>query len=226
MASFTNVPPTLKQTLAILKNAADHEKVDPVITYWCRLYAVQMGLKIDSKSKESRQFLASVMAWLEEFKKAHKDNEMISNELKSKYAKWRAAYINKCLKTGDQPFPPTSDKDEIENQDYSATFPSGNTSDSITLPPPPSDHSSAATPTFDPFSAKQPPTENIPIYTNTSSVSSLVAQNGTPLKPESLLKAQKYCKYAGSSLQYEDVQTAILNLEKALTLLKTGQEID
>jgi vacuolar protein sorting-associated protein VTA1 len=37
-------------------------------------------------------------------------------------------------------------------------------------------------------------------------------------------KAQKYCKYASSALQYEDVPTAIDNLQKALRLLQTGKD--
>ncbi|XP_041462221.1 vacuolar protein sorting-associated protein VTA1 homolog isoform X1 [Lytechinus variegatus] len=37
-------------------------------------------------------------------------------------------------------------------------------------------------------------------------------------------KAQKFCKFAVSALQYDDVPTAIENLEKALRLLQTGKE--
>ncbi|XP_061610923.1 vacuolar protein sorting-associated protein VTA1 homolog isoform X5 [Phyllopteryx taeniolatus] len=44
------------------------------------------------------------------------------------------------------------------------------------------------------------------------------------LSAEDFTKAQKYCKYAGSALQYEDVSTAVSNLQKALKLLTTGQE--
>lgn len=40
-----------------------------------------------------------------------------------------------------------------------------------------------------------------------------------------MTKAQKYCKWAGSALNYDDAKTAIENLEKALYLLKTGQEL-
>lgn len=39
-----------------------------------------------------------------------------------------------------------------------------------------------------------------------------------------MAKAQKYCKYAGSALNFDDVKAAIENLEKALHLLTTGQE--
>lgn len=48
--------------------------------------------------------------------------------------------------------------------------------------------------------------------------------DGTPLGPEDMAKAQKYCKFAGSALQYEDTKTAIVNLQKALNLLTMGQE--
>lgn len=44
------------------------------------------------------------------------------------------------------------------------------------------------------------------------------------LTPEDFTRAQKYCKYAGSALQYEDVATAIQNLQKALKLLTSGKE--
>ncbi|KAG7220526.1 hypothetical protein INR49_018053 [Caranx melampygus] len=58
----------------------------------------------------------------------------------------------------------------------------------------------------------RPPT---PVYDEAS---------GVQLGPEDFTKAQKYCKYAGSALQYEDVGTAIQNLQKALKLLTTGKE--
>lgn len=47
---------------------------------------------------------------------------------------------------------------------------------------------------------------------------------GVELRPEDFQKAQKYCKWAGSALQYEDVPTAVENLQKAIRLLTTGQD--
>lgn len=38
---------------------------------------------------------------------------------------------------------------------------------------------------------------------------------------ELMQKAQKFCKFASSALQYDDVDTAITNLEQCLALLKT-----
>ncbi|XP_059128454.1 vacuolar protein sorting-associated protein VTA1 homolog [Peromyscus eremicus] len=50
------------------------------------------------------------------------------------------------------------------------------------------------------------------------------SQGDVRLTPEDFARAQKYCKYAGSALQYEDVGTAVQNLQKALRLLTTGRE--
>ena len=44
------------------------------------------------------------------------------------------------------------------------------------------------------------------------------------LTPELNTKAQKYCKFAVSALDYDDTATAITNLTKALNLLQTGRE--
>lgn len=44
------------------------------------------------------------------------------------------------------------------------------------------------------------------------------------LTPDQLVKAQKYCKWAGSALNYDDIKTAIENLQKGLRLLQTGQD--
>lgn len=47
---------------------------------------------------------------------------------------------------------------------------------------------------------------------------------GVKLSPSDMNKAQKYCKWAVSALDYEDSKTAIDNLQKALNLLKTGKD--
>lgn len=39
-----------------------------------------------------------------------------------------------------------------------------------------------------------------------------------------IVKAQKYCKWAVSALDYEDAKTAVGNLQKALALLTTGHD--
>ncbi|XP_017029845.1 vacuolar protein sorting-associated protein VTA1 homolog [Drosophila kikkawai] len=52
----------------------------------------------------------------------------------------------------------------------------------------------------------------------------IVPVAGVQITPDQMITAQKYCKYAGSALNYDDVKTAIENLQKALKLLSTGSE--
>lgn len=44
------------------------------------------------------------------------------------------------------------------------------------------------------------------------------------LSPDQIAKAQKYCKWASSALNYDDIKTAIGNLKNALELLQTGRD--
>ncbi|XP_060518743.1 vacuolar protein sorting-associated protein VTA1 homolog [Cylas formicarius] len=59
-----------------------------------------------------------------------------------------------------------------------------------------------------------------------STTHTLPSNNGNqiPVTPEQIQKAQKYSKYATSALNYDDVKTAIDNLQKALNLLQFGRE--
>ncbi|XP_030576998.1 vacuolar protein sorting-associated protein VTA1 homolog isoform X2 [Archocentrus centrarchus] len=312
-----------------LRTAQEHEKRDPVVTYYCRLYAMQTGMKLDSKTPECRKFLVKLMDQLESMKKEMSDNESISQEvvgnahienyalklflyadnedragrfhknmIKSfytasllldvlsvfgelseeniqhrKYARWKATYIHNCLKNGEtpQPGPLGMDEDEeagefgaegfsgldpshggsfrggppslsSEGQDHSSvpgpapgigftpgpgSAPSGPpTTNYNNIHIPPGAHAPANTPAELP-----PPTEAVkpvPMPRSVPNVDptllSAQQQGGVQLSPEDFTKAQKYCKYAGSALQYEDVSTAIQNLQKALKLLTTGKE--
>uniref|UniRef100_T1PAJ1 Vta1 n=1 Tax=Musca domestica TaxID=7370 RepID=T1PAJ1_MUSDO len=68
---------------------------------------------------------------------------------------------------------------------------------------------------FEPF---VPPATPHPVYTPVAPIANI------QITPEQMITAQKYCKYAGSALNYDDVKTAIVNLQKALKLLTTGQD--
>lgn len=59
------VPASLKPVVGFLKLANDNERLDPVVSYWCRFYAVQYALKVDSKSQEAKIFLLGLMDKLE-----------------------------------------------------------------------------------------------------------------------------------------------------------------
>ncbi|XP_005732831.1 vacuolar protein sorting-associated protein VTA1 homolog isoform X1 [Pundamilia nyererei] len=313
-----------------LRTAQEHEKRDPVVTYYCRLYAMQTGMKLDSKTPECRKFLVKLMDQLETMKKELSDNESISQEvvgnahienyalklflyadnedragqfhknmIKSfytssllldvlsvfgelseeniqhrKYARWKATYIHNCLKNGETPQPgpigmgEDEEADEFgaegfsglglshggsfrggppsqasEDQDHSSvpgpapgigfasgpgSAPSGPpTTNYNNIHIPPGAHAPANTPAELPPPAAEavkpvPMPRSVPTVDPT--LLSAQQQGGIQLSPEDFTKAQKYCKYAGSALQYEDVGTAIQNLQKALKLLTTGKE--
>lgn len=187
-----------------------------------------------------------------------------------KYARWKAAYIHRCLKNGEQPIPgPLKGDDEGFEEDAGAVGgmggpspsngPEGEASGSddpfvpsfpqmggahapgFVLPPAQPAGGATGGPRLS-YGDGQPGLVSLPVPTPGSqappSTPSGSAQpspsmtpldlpraaNGVSLQPDDFHKAQKYCKYAGSALQYEDVPTAIDNLQKALRLLTTGSE--
>ncbi|XP_043551267.1 vacuolar protein sorting-associated protein VTA1 homolog [Chiloscyllium plagiosum] len=308
------LPPAPQQFRPIqhyLRTAQEHDKRDPVVAYFCRLYAMQTGMKIDSKTPECHKFLVKLMDQLETMKKQLGDNESITqdvvgnahienyaykmflyadtedragrfhkNMIKSfytssllydvltvfgelteenvqhrKYAKWKAAYIHNCLKNGETPQSgPVGMEDELfENEGnhdgsespilkkptesmpaadlsnipvHPSDHPPSNFS---TIQIPPGAHAPANTPAEVPGSSVlqntptiQPVPQNVPIID--PALYSVKPQGEVRLTPEDYARAQKYCKYAGSALQYEDVGTAVQNLQKALKLLTTGRE--
>ncbi|XP_071323639.1 vacuolar protein sorting-associated protein VTA1 homolog isoform X2 [Trachinotus anak] len=323
------LPAQLKPIQHHLRTAQEHEKRDPVVAYYCRLYAMQTGMKLDSKTPECRKFLVKLMDQLEMMKKELSDNDSITQEvvgnahienyalkmflyadnedrsgrfhknmIKSfytasllldvlsvfgelsdeniqhrKYARWKATYIHNCLKNGETPqagpiaMDEDGEADEFGAEGFSGPGPShggsfrgGPPSQSYedhdksldpgptpgigftpspgsgpSGPPttnynnihiPPGAHAPANTPAELP-----PPTEGVKpvpmprtVPTVDPTLLSAQQQGGVQLGPEDFTKAQKYCKYAGSALQYEDIGTAIQNLQKALKLLTTGKE--
>ncbi|XP_016392949.1 vacuolar protein sorting-associated protein VTA1 homolog [Sinocyclocheilus rhinocerous] len=93
---------------------------------------------------------------------------------------------------------------------------------------PPGSHTPANTPAEIPHPVAAQPVKPVPVPRTMPVVDPSLLNNtqegDVRLTPEDFTRAQKYCKYAGSALQYEDVGTAIQNLQKALKLLTTGKE--
>ncbi|KAJ8009088.1 hypothetical protein DPEC_G00085230 [Dallia pectoralis] len=315
------LPPQLKSIQHHLKTAQEHEKRDPVVAYYCRLYAMQTGMKLDSKSPECRKFLIKLMDQLETMKKELADNDSITQEvvgnahienyalkmflyadnedrsgqfhknmIKSfytssllldvlsvfgelseeniqhrKYARWKATYIHNCLKNGENPQAgPAGYEEETYDDEYGVEGgegPSYHSSQpgeppspshsfqpgfggadqgpgSVGEPPyppanynnihiPPGAHCPANTPAEIPPPTGEsikpmPVPRSIPVVN--PSLLSATQEGDVRLTAEDYTRAQKYCKYAGSALQYEDVGTAVQNLQKALKLLTTGKE--
>ncbi|XP_013873380.1 vacuolar protein sorting-associated protein VTA1 homolog isoform X1 [Austrofundulus limnaeus] len=315
------LPAQLRPIQHYLRTAQEHENRDPVVSYYCRLYAMQTGMKLDSKTPECRKFLVKLMDQLESMKKELSDNESITQEvvgnahienyalklflyadnedragrfhknmIKSfysssllmdvlsvfgelseeniqhrKYARWKATYIHNCLKNGETPQPGPiamegdEEADEFGAEGFSVPGPSHGGSfradphsedqssapgpapgigfasgpGSVpTGPPatnynniqiPPGAHAPANTPA-EPSDACKPAAAARSGPTVDPSLLNAQQQGGVQLTPEDFTRAQKYCKYAGSALQYEDVSTAVQNLQKALKLLTTGKE--
>ena len=153
-----------------------------------------------------------------------------------KYSKWKAVEIDRCLKNGITPSPGPPGE-----QDFDATMPPiGFNVQPPGSEPEPSDHpfgpqatsswdtphppSQEAKPTPKPRNMAPPP-QVTPSYDQYGVDSELPpAMTGVQLGTHEIAKAQKFCKFASSALEYEDVQGAIEYLGKAMKLLQTGKE--
>ncbi|XP_011686931.1 PREDICTED: vacuolar protein sorting-associated protein VTA1 homolog [Wasmannia auropunctata] len=78
---LSKVPAPLKAIQQYLTVASKHDQRDNVVSYWCRLYALQTGLKLSTKTSEETNFLLKLMDWLETTKKQQHDNEAITNDV-------------------------------------------------------------------------------------------------------------------------------------------------
>lgn len=165
---------------------------------------------------------------------------------KKKYAKWKAAHINNCLKRGEKPIsgPPreriVDSDDEDSDEDYQRikaarkNIPMGgfsnyaedpNRSSEFQLPPPVDSPVEPTTPS-EPSPVIPTPAPSFPPTIAPPPAVTPTPSGGAPISvgPEQIEKAQKYCKYAGSALNYDDVKSAVDNLQKALHLLQFGKE--
>ncbi|ROT79349.1 vacuolar protein sorting-associated protein VTA1 homolog [Penaeus vannamei] len=169
-----------------------------------------------------------------------------------KYAKWKATYIHNCLKNGEKPIPgPMGGDDEGLGEDVGGEEAQGAVGHSggadlgwshppqpgMSLPSVPSSASAGGLP--DVSSSTPPPSvpsvpHSLPQMPRVQPTPDAVnvphvpvghtTSTGVKLSPSDMNKAQKYCKWAVSALDYEDSKTAIDNLQKALSLLKTGKD--
>ncbi|KAF5288729.1 hypothetical protein FQA39_LY15301 [Lamprigera yunnana] len=162
---------------------------------------------------------------------------------KRKYAKWKAAYIHHCLKIGERPLPGprvlkySDEEDGLEDDEYmiyrdpsTPAAPDETVHQEEVLPDPVNSVPNVM-PEVNIFPSATNVIPNVPPAADpvpnrvspTSSTASAILPTAT-LGPEQMEKAQKYCKWAGSALAYDDVNTAVDNLEKALALLRTGRD--
>lgn len=281
------IPASLKGVQHYLKIANTHDQRDPVVSYWCRLYAFQTALKVSPKTPEGTVFLCKLMDWLEAVKKEMIDNEAITNDVAAqahlenwalklflyadkndrasnfgksviqsfftagllydiltmfgelseeaiqnrKYAKWKATYIHNCLKNGETPIPGPIDNPD-DNEDSHRSL-----SDDVPDPPRPTPQERRmADPGIPPSLPHSDPYDPSLVSSNDSQAGGSQPINpenfaatpkttgGVELSLDQMTKAQKFIKWAGSALNYDDVPTAVSNLQKALHLLTTGED--
>ncbi|XP_036890650.1 vacuolar protein sorting-associated protein VTA1 homolog isoform X2 [Sturnira hondurensis] len=244
---------TLLWPITLKKQLGDNEAVSQEIVGCAHLenYALKMFLYADNEDRAARfhknmiksfytaSLLIDVLTVFGEL-----TDENVKHR---KYARWKATYIHNCLKNGETPQAGPvgieEENDVEDSEDVEAASlptqppaPSSSAYDPSGMPPggysgvqiPPGAHAPANTPAEVPHSAGvttntiQPTPQTIPDID--PALFSTVSQGDIRLTPEDFARAQKYCKYAGSALQYEDVSTAVQNLQKALKLLTTGRE--
>ncbi|KAG7197739.1 hypothetical protein KM043_001564 [Ampulex compressa] len=295
------VPAPLKSIQYYLKIASTHDQRDCVVSYWCRLYALQTGLKLSTKTTEETNFLLKLMDWLEATKKELRDNEAITNDVAAqahlenwalklflyadkndrasnfgknvvqsfytagllydvltifgelseeasqnrKYAKWKAAYIHNCIKNGETPVPgPMTNADgevdfdkrldegfsDTPSADVPTTVRKSNDNDDNDNndDDAPSNSNESSPTSMEPRNTPSSPTGGTVVGAEMPGFESCTAtiktEGGVDLSMEQMAKAQKFIKWAGSALNYDDVSTAVANLRKALHLLTTGCE--
>ncbi|CAH0556619.1 unnamed protein product [Brassicogethes aeneus] len=180
---------------------------------------------------------------------------------KRRYAKWKAAYIHNCLKTGDRPIPgnPGEHEDNImhiseltdeekakfkEDLEKERTKDGANDNlgllgipnfgsttsetpdDNIVPNPAPAPASTPTTPSIQPQPTPFVPPQPVitPFQPATPVTPTTPSATGYAPDPAQIQKAQKFCKYATSALNYDDVKTAVENLQKALNMLQFGKE--
>lgn len=160
---------------------------------------------------------------------------------KRKYAKWRAAYIHNCLKNGEEPisgnakilytkeeednfkdFMTKEEYDRMNQKDKENNDPESD-DDEATTPADSNKPEWSAPPVNKPVQPE--PSYVPPTPTNLTPTPAAIPSGNTTITPDMIEKAQKYCKWASSALNYEDVNTAIDNIQKALHLLQFGKEL-
>lgn len=128
-----------------------------------------------------------------------------------KYAKWKAAYIHNCLKSGQQPVPgPLEDEEEEGAAAADTAGGEEPTQYAPEIAPPP---------------VAPEPVANVPINIPPPVAVTEEPRSGSKLEPSEVLRVQKLCKFASSAMDYEDVDTAIKNLTEALALLQKAKHV-
>ncbi|XP_076626520.1 vesicle trafficking 1 isoform X2 [Colletes latitarsis] len=290
--NLPEIPLPLKSIEQSLRIASVYDQRDPVVSYWCRLYALQTGLKLSTKTPEETNFLLKLMDWLEMTKKESRDNEAITNDAaaqahlenwaekiflfadtndrasnitkkvaqsfftagllydvltvigelsendmqKRKYAKWKATYIYNCLQNGETPIPGPIEEN-TDNIDLEKSL-EEELNDSVTTmktkeeeEAPLNTDGSTDSHNIDSFDSTRNSTSKgnagkLPSDVKEDDYYTTLKTEGVELSLEQINNAQKFIKWAGGALNYDDVPLAVTNLRKALNILTLAKDSD
>lgn len=137
------------------------------------------------------------------------------NKARQKYAKWKAAYIHNCLKTGQVPKPGPEGDDGMAGPSVGFEGVGGGHGGPSSL------GSGGGTPS--PKQSRSPsPKESKPNAPDALKPRSREnsGSSASRVNYDAIAKAQKHCKFAMSALDYEDVEGAVKELHTALNLLE------
>ncbi|KAI6649051.1 Vacuolar protein sorting-associated protein VTA1-like protein isoform X2 [Oopsacas minuta] len=236
-----------------LKLADEFKERDPILSYWITMHAIQRGIKTPaSKTKEGKTYLLQKMEELEARKKAiiskFEETDAISDDIVAeayceaaaiKVFSWadgqdrscnfgkpviRAFYTASSLfevlgQFGDLPMKAEELKkySKVKAVYLSRCLKTGETpvpgnpeEDTVPLPVAPQTISSVPAPA-------QPVIE--------SAEGRVMSTSGVPIQSDLMIRLDEHVSYARSAIQYEDVKTAVTFLQRALSILTTGQDI-
>ena len=154
---------------------------------------------------------------------------------KAKFAKWRSTYIHTCLSKGEQPSPPEKEAgdDELEDELEKELAELDNLNVNNLTPQASSVRSPQRPVEPKPQQNIMPPQQNF-VPPQQNFVQPQQHFNPTPVQPSSnfpkldktqIERFKKLLKFSTSAIEtYADTPGAIEQLEKAIKLLKTGQE--
>ena len=165
-------------------------------------FAMRVFLNADSEDRSGRATKKTALTFLAAklfFEVLAVFGDMDESILdKIRYAKWKAADISKALREGRTPTPGPAGGIETDS-------------------PPDSDPTLTTTTTTTPSTTTTTTTTQPQIM---APISSTQLQQGAFLDPKLIESVSKHCRFATSALQYDDINTAIDNLERALALIR------
>jgi len=234
-----SVMDNLEQVKANLGDVSESAGLRDIMTQACKLLAA--AEKMDHAQNYTKNIVKCYFSAALLFESLKVFDTYDNSQMdKAKFAKWRSTYIHTCLSKGELPSPPEKDAgdDELEseldrelaeldqmdnlsvqrptNVNTSPQLPSHRAPQRPVEPKPQSFQSQV----FQPQAQFNPPQQNF----NPAPVQPV--QTGFPkLDKTQVERFKKLLKFSTSALEtYSDTPGAIEQLEKALKLLRTGQE--